>query len=300
MFKNPKYPIYIVSKGRWESRLTSKTLELMNVPYFIVVEKKEYKKYANVIDKKKILVLDKKYQDNYDTCDDLKEKNKSKGPGPARNFAWDHSIHNGFDWHWVMDDNLRDFYRLDKNIKFRMRSGVCFVVMEDFCLRYSNILMAGPNYEMFVPRKEKKPPFIINTRIYSCNLIKNSTPFRWRGRYNEDTDLSLRILKMGLCTVQFNAFLQDKMPTQKMIGGNSKEFYNNEGTLNKSKMQVKLHPDVSKLAWKFNRWHHHVNYKLFERNKLKLKPGIKVKQGINNYGMELQILKEKKWTKMNF
>ena len=36
---NPKYPIYIVSKGRWESRLTSKILEKMNVPYKIVVEK---------------------------------------------------------------------------------------------------------------------------------------------------------------------------------------------------------------------------------------------------------------------
>ena len=27
---NPKYPVYIISKGRWESRLTSKALEKMN------------------------------------------------------------------------------------------------------------------------------------------------------------------------------------------------------------------------------------------------------------------------------
>ena len=33
---NPKYPLYIVSKGRADSRLTSKALEKMLVPYYIV------------------------------------------------------------------------------------------------------------------------------------------------------------------------------------------------------------------------------------------------------------------------
>ena len=42
MLMNPKYPIYIVSKGRWESRLTSKALERMNVPYRIIVEQDEF------------------------------------------------------------------------------------------------------------------------------------------------------------------------------------------------------------------------------------------------------------------
>jgi hypothetical protein len=50
---NPCYPIYIISKGRWESRLTSKALEKMQVPYHIVVEPQEYDNYASVIDPKK-------------------------------------------------------------------------------------------------------------------------------------------------------------------------------------------------------------------------------------------------------
>ena len=54
---NPKYPVYVISKGRWESRLTSKSLERMKVPYHIVVEPQEYDNYASVIDKDKILVL---------------------------------------------------------------------------------------------------------------------------------------------------------------------------------------------------------------------------------------------------
>ena len=54
---NPKYPLYIVSKGRADSRLTSKALEKMQVPYYIVIEKSDYKDYSAVIDKKKILIL---------------------------------------------------------------------------------------------------------------------------------------------------------------------------------------------------------------------------------------------------
>jgi hypothetical protein len=59
---NPIFPLYIVSKGRWESRRTSRALELIGVPYSIVVEEQGFSEYASVIDKKKILVLDKRYQ----------------------------------------------------------------------------------------------------------------------------------------------------------------------------------------------------------------------------------------------
>ena len=290
---NPQFPLYIPSKGRYDSRLTSKALEYMKTPYYIVVEEQEYNKYAAVIDKSKILVLDKDFQKKYDTFDDLGDT-KSKGPGAARNFAWQHSMDNGYDWHWVMDDNIRCFYRLNRNLKIRLDSGICFKCMEDFCLRYSNIGMAGPNYEMFVPMKKIQPPFIMNTRIYSCNLINNSIPFRWRGRYNEDTDLSLRILKHGLCTVQFNTFLQKKIITQALKGGNTEEFYAHEGTLPKSKMQVAMHPDVSRLVFKFGRWHHHVDYKGFKQ-KLIRKPEIKLNNQSDEYGMYL--VKKSKITK---
>ena len=283
---NPKYPLYIVSKGRADSRLTSKALEEMKVPYFIVIEEQEYSSYSKVIDSQKILVLDKAYQRDYDTCDDLGDT-KSKGPGAARNFAWEHSISNGFAWHWVMDDNIRRFYRLNNNLKVSCADGTIFHCMEDFVERYDNVAMAGPNYECFVPYRKRFPPFSTNTRIYSCNFIKNDMPYRWRGRYNEDTDLSLRMLKDGWCTIQFNAFLQEKCATQTVKGGNDRDFYSVEGTKPKSEMLVKLHPDVTELTWRFNRWHHYVNYRPFKRNKLIRKKDIKIPRGINDYGMRL-------------
>jgi hypothetical protein len=158
--------------------------------------------------------------------------------------------------------------------------------MEEFVLRYSNISLSGPNYYNFCKTTDKSPPYLLNTRIYSCILINNKIPYRWRGRYNEDTDLSIRSLKDGWVTVQFNAFLQDKVTTQVMKGGNTEEFYSIEGTKNKSQMLVDMHPDISKLKYKFNRWNHLVNYKVFKQ-KLIYKEGIVIPNKINEYGMKL-------------
>jgi hypothetical protein len=284
--QTPSFPVYIPSKGRHDSRLTVKALERMGVPFYVVVEEQQHADYASVIDPKRLLVLDKAYQRDYDTFDKLGDS-KSKGPGAARNFAWDHAVAAGHAWHWVMDDNIRRFVRLNANTKITANTGAVFKAMEDFCLRYSNVAMAGPQYFMFAPRRHKHPPFVANTRIYSCNLIRNDVPFRWRGRYNEDTDLSLRMLKAGWCTVQFNAFLQEKMPTQHMKGGNTDEFYAKEGTIAKSEMQVAMHPDVSRIMYRFHRVHHHVDYRPFRNNRLVLKPGVVIPTEPNEYGMNL-------------
>ena len=287
--KTSDIPLYIVSKGRADTRMTSKALEKMGVPYRIVIEDQEHDDYAAVIDEKKILHLDKQYQRDYDTFDDLGDS-KSKGPGAARNFVWDHAIAEGHEWHWVMDDNIRVFYRLNDNRKIQTTGRGIWTAMEHFVQRYTNVAMAGPNYYMFAPRKTKVPPFVMNTRIYSCNLIRNDVPFRWRGRYNEDTDLSLRMLKDKWCTVQFNAFLQQKITTQHLKDGNTEAFYAAEGTLPKSQMQVDMHPDVSRLVYRFGRVHHHVDYGPFKKNKLHRKPDIEIAEGIDNFGMSLKTI----------
>lgn len=283
---NPEYPIYIVSKGRWGTRLTSRALERMKVPYSIIVESCEFDQYAEVIDRSKILSLPQRYLDEYDTCDSL-GSNRVKGPGAARNFAWQHAIDRGYKRHWVMDDNLDDFHRLNHNIKVPVRTGATLKAAEDFVDRYTNVYIAGLNYYSFCKSTDKVPPFTLNTRIYSCLLIQNDIPYRWRGRYNEDTDLSLRVLKDGFCTVQFNAFLCGKVTTQRMSGGNTEAFYKHEGTLNKSQMLADLHPDVATVVWRFNRWHHHVDYSSVRKNKLIRKDGAVVPQAVNNYGMKL-------------
>ncbi len=292
----PKYPIYIVSKGRSDYRLTADTLETMKIPYNIVVEEFEYELYKEAVNPNfgRVIVLDQKYKEEYDTFDDL-GMTRGVGPGAARNFAWDHSISEGHEKHWVLDDNIRGFVRLHENQRIGIWNGSGFRACEDFIDRFSNVLVSGLQYRGFAPANEKKPAFSLNTRIYSCLLIDNACKHRWRGRYNEDTDLSLRVLKDGDCTIEFFFFLQGKIGTQLIKGGNTDEFYAVEdiekdifkGTSNKSEMLFRMHPEITKNVWRYNRWHHFVNYSSFRNNKLKYKEGLKIPSGINEYGLKL-------------
>lgn len=263
-----KYPVYIVSKGRSKNGLTTKALHKMGVKHFIVVEENEVDAYlASKNESAEVITLPRKYIDLYETCDGYGTE-KSTGPGPARNFCIDHSLINGFPRHWVMDDNLDAFHYLTDNKKVEVECPNTLAAAEWFVDCFANVPVSGFNYYSFAKACDPIPPYVLNTRIYSCLLIDNHSGYRWRGRYNEDTDLSLRVLKDGHCTIQFNAFLCGKVTTQRMKGGNTADFYAVEGTLPKSEMLASLHPDVASVVWRFNRWHHHVDYRPFKVNRL--------------------------------
>ena len=284
----PQFPIYVVSKGRWDNQLTGRALDVMGVPYRMVVEEGELQQYEAVKGPAciEVIVTPQKYKEEYDVY--WEDDDPRLGPGASRNFVWEHSKSNGFDWHWVMDDNFDGFHRLNRNVKAQAHTGAIFRAMEDFVLRYENIVIAGPNYSGFCKKTDPLPPYVKNTRIYSCLLIRNDIPYRWRGRYNEATDLSLRVLKDGLATLQFNAFLADKITTQRMGGGNHQQFYSKDGTIQKSRMLEDMHPDVAKVVWRYGRWHHEVDYKPFKGNPLLLKDGLEIPEGNDEYGMVLQ------------
>jgi hypothetical protein len=282
----PSFPVYIVSKGRFNNGLTTRALHEMNVPHYIVVEENEFDLYKNGRCFGELIILPERYKTEYEVCDHL-GLSKSVGAGAARNFCIDHSASNGFARHWVMDDNIDAFHYLNRNEKFEVRTGSTLKAAEDFVCRYANVPVSGLNYYSFCKKTDKVAPYILNTRIYSCLLIDNHSGYRWRGRYNEDTDLSLRVLKDGLCTIQFNAFLCGKITTQRMRGGNSAEFYDDEGTYPKSKMLADMHPDVAEVVFKFGRWHHYVDYTPFKKNRLIKVVNTEKMPKVNNYGLEL-------------
>lgn len=271
---NPKYPIFVISKGRATRCLTARELTAMRVPFFLVVEPQEAVEYRAAWPNAHLV--------------ETPFSNLGQGSIPVRNYVWELATELGCLRHWILDDNIEGFHRLHQNEKYKVADGTIFKCCEDFVDRYENIPMAGMNYYSFCKKTDAVPPFYLNTRIYSCILLETGRADRWRGRFNEDTDLSLRFLKQGLCTVLFNAFLCGKVTTMRMKGGNTDSVY--AETDKRKEFAESLayqHPDVVKVVWKFNRWHHQVDYRPFKTNLLKLRNGIKLTQTPNNYGMEL-------------
>lgn len=268
---NPRYPIFIPTKGRFKNPLTINAFLSKNIPFAAVVEKDEYTQYKSIVGNNQILVL----------------PHQNKGLTATRNWIWDY-VQNELKtpYFWTFDDNIRDFYRLNKNMKYRCTSGTFLRVIEDFAMQYVNLYISGMNYEMFVPRKKKHPPISFNTRIYSNMLIKTEIPYRNVTFYNDDTDLCLRILKDGHCTALFNVFLADKVATMQIKGGMTDYYVKTRKRLEFARELQNAHPDVVRIVWKFNRWHHEVNYLPFRGNKLVRDPDYQLPDGPPDYNMK--------------
>lgn len=270
----PRYPVYVPSKGRSDQCLTAQFLAEDHVPFYLVVEPQEHNLYAEKFGEERVL--------------DLPFNN----PGsviPARNWIKEHATAAGYLRHWQLDDNIRNMVRRWKGKRFPCNARAALRAVEDFTDRYENIAISGMNYVMFAPDNKKIPPFFLNCHVYSCSLVLNSLPYRWRGRYNEDTDLCLQVLADGWCTVLTNAFLIRKVRTMTMKGGNTSTIYHGDGRLKMARALERMWPGVVETDRRFKRPQHVVKYawRRFD-TPLKLKPGIDLsKMEPNEYGMKL-------------
>lgn len=263
-----RYPVYVITKGRADTPLTIDSLEQLGIPHYVVIEPQEREAYEPVVGEAGTIL-------------ELPFANLGQGSIPARNHCWDHAKANGHRRHWILDDNMRGFFRLNRNVKRQIIDSNPFTPMEEFVDRYQNLVIAGPHYQWFIQSRTKTTPFLLNTRVYSCILIDNElrdadgNEIRWRGRYNEDTDLCLRALKAGHVTCLFRAFLTGKAPSMAMKGGNTDELYQRDhedkerdGRYQMARSLVDQHPDCVRVVEKWGRYQHEVDYHLFRHNRL--------------------------------
>jgi len=47
---NPEQPVYIISKGRHESMITSRSLSKISVPHYIAIEPQDLENYEKALD----------------------------------------------------------------------------------------------------------------------------------------------------------------------------------------------------------------------------------------------------------
>jgi len=274
-----KYPIFIPTKGRYNTPMTIKMFQSHNVDFRIVIEKQEYEQYSKIIDKSKIIVV----------------PHQNEGLTVTRNWIWDFAENEGHEKFWTFDDNIGRVYRWNRNRRLQMKDGTYIKVIEDFADRYDNLYIIGMNYTGFCKSSDLIPPYYPNTRVYSNMLLttkaklSNGEKLRNKLFYNDDTDLCLRVLKDGLPTIHSNAFLIDKATTMTVKGGMTDYYLSDEckGRLTFAEELQQAHSDVTKITQKFGRWHHQVNYKPFKKNKLIKKDGLIIENKVNNYNMVL-------------
>jgi hypothetical protein len=272
----------VLSKGRYENCLTAKFLIHDKQEFYLVVEQQEHDEYASRYPEANILVLP--------------PESTGHGAIPVRNFIWEHSIENGYDWHWEFDDNIRSIKRWYKGKRIVCDSKAVLCCIEDFADRYENIAIAGLNYAMFCPGAYMRDtPFALNVHVYSGMLIRNEVKSRWRGKYNADTDLCLQVLADDWCTVLTNVFMIDKMKTMTVKGGNTAN-YQGDGRLKMANSLKRQWPHAVRVERRFKRPQHVIydNWRRFDTPLIRRKDIDFDSIPPNEYGLKLKAIQEVK------
>lgn len=269
----PRYPVYVPSKGRADHPLTIRCLEKDRVPFRLVVEPSQADAYAAVVaDPDCLLVLPR---------DDMRLLG-------SRNWIMDHAIETGAERHWQIDDNIQHFRRTFRGQRPRCRAGAALRVCEDFSDRYERVALSGPAYSFFVTR-DTRAPFAVNVHVYSCTLVNNAIPHRWRLLYNDDTDLCLQVLSDGWFTIQLNAFTQYKLPTMTVPGGNTADLYQDDGRLRMARALERKWPGVVRVDRRFQRPQHIVQWSKFKQPLVRRADvDFDALAPVDEYGLELK------------
>lgn len=258
MASKHRFPVYIISKGRYKQTLTADSFEKSNIDYFIAVEPQEYDLYVKKLGENRVLKLP--------------FSNLGLGSYPARNFCWEHAIENGYKYHWLFDDNIRGVAKwINGKREYIEDIDSALYFIENYTLK-NDIDINGFEYRYFVTKPPKKA-FKINCHVYSALLIKNNIEYRWRLKYNEDIDLCLQVLHNGGKTASCIYYMINKTSTAaKMKGGNQTELYKGNDpkkNLLKAEMLKAVWPQYTKTVIRFNRHHHYIDWKQFNKKQNK-------------------------------
>lgn len=250
-----KYPIYIISKGRYKKPLTALLFDAEKINYLIAVEPQEYEQYCKKLGINRVLKLP--------------FSNLGLGSFPARNYCWVHAKERGYKYHWLFDDNIKSWHKWENKKRIKLDSIYRALKFVEIYTDKNNIDISGferKTFSITVPKR----PFKLNAHVYSTLLIKNSLPYRWRLKYNEDIDLCLQVLHNKGTTANCIYYLAEKVATsQKMKGGNQTELYKNNDpkkNLLKAKMIEAVWPQYVRIVIRFGRHHHFVNWRVFKNN----------------------------------
>jgi glycosyltransferase involved in cell wall biosynthesis len=277
-----RYPIFVPSKGRAKSLLTSKMFLQDGVPFRLVVEPQEVDAYAAEVGSEHVISLPE----------------NNRGLVYSRNWIKDYATSEGHARHWQFDDDIVAMIRTHGGRKLYCASNLALAAAEDFVDRYENAVLASFNSEFFVAwvvdgtTRQMWPPFYRNARCYTCFLIDNRITNRWRGRANEDTDMSLQVLADGQCTILFNAFSIRTPVTMSRPGGQMNAAYMGEGRLAMAREMERYWPGTVEVYRRFGRSQHHVKHE-WQRfdTPLKLRADA---APVRDYGFELREMREVK------
>lgn len=251
--------------------MTADALLELGISPYLVVEAAEEEAYKAANPDCKVIVWPQRFMDEYEKTPEL---DPHPTTGAAHNYAWEHSREMGYTHHWIMDDNIRRFVIRHKGRRAYVADAKALRFNEEFIQKFKNLAGIALAMSQFMQGKT----IALNTRLYCAVLYRNDLDaygIKWRRGLNDDTIVSLDILKTGYwCTAENRAVGILKLGTSRKgrIEGGMTDFYAQGGFIKKSAELVRLHPDCTKTVIRFNRIHHVVDFSQFKQQLIPVNP----------------------------
>ena len=316
-----KYPIFIISYNRPNKKASTITAFIKyGIKFNVVVHKEQLQAYKKFFNSPLInwIEFDDEYKHKYEVLSNVSSYEKNAGSGAERNFAWDCAKKHGYTAYWNFDDNMIFVRQTGKTtgsgksyerrlITERETFIDLFKKAEDFYDTYDNLFIMELGERTYFGFRTTP---VLNCRCYSALLINTAIPTQWRGRYNEDTIMSIDCLVNGYCTAQVPILLKDKCSTRAAKGGNHAVSKGNDDNKNqiysdgidyefssslKSQLLVAVYPQYCYLKYRCGRIHHGYTEQSWKRFTQKLhKADVKgKKQKIYSWRVSHNIFDEK-------
>lgn len=300
IFKNDEftYPIFIISYNRPNANAsTISSFIKYGIKFNVVVHKEQLQAYKTYFKSPLInwIIFDDEYKHKYETLSNVSSYEKNAGSGAERNFAWDCAKNAGYSAYWNFDDNMCFIYQTKKltgsgkSFERKHLSDPAvfrelFHKAEDFYDSYDNLFILELGESTYFGFRNIP---VINRRCYSALLINTAIPTQWRGRYNEDTIMSIDTLINGFCTIQSPILLKAKQSTRAAKGGNHSVGKGKDDLKNqvysdgidyefssslKSQLLVAVYPQYCYLKYRVGRIHHGYNEPAWASFKQRLHP----------------------------
>lgn len=199
------FPVFIPTRGRWDTIAVTKPLDAARINYTLVVEPQEEDAYRRRFPEAEMLVL----------------AESARGPWFARQSILDYCRDNGLAWCWMLDDNIKGFLCGLKPVSARAAMSYA----ESFVGQYANLAIVSLDYQQYAFRQTK--PYSVNRRA-ACSMLISTAPgadYRADAEIKEDLDFQLQRLAAGMSTVLVHRFAMDKPAMGRGGKGGCHEYY---------------------------------------------------------------------------
>jgi hypothetical protein len=231
------FPIFVPSKGRPNAALFSQ-LEASGLPYTAVVEPQEEGAYRRQHPNATLLILPQ----------------GNRGITFVRQFILEHARHQKLKRYWQIDDNIRQFLRVNEEGKQdKIPASVALRGIENQVRGiHGRVALAAADYVQFACFAAKKKPYSLNNRAYCCVLTDTHTDINYRNETEtkEDVDFTVQHLTAGWQTLLSHRFAMAKPKMGANVAGGLSNAYKSGRHLVAAKCVHALWPKVSKLVTK--------------------------------------------------